>query len=156
MRLLVSGLLLLFLVAGCSRLQTFRVVDAQSGQPLDGVRAERLEGHLQTSEIPLVLLDAMSPVEAHATDASGSVVFQGPGAKFMVNPSSKNPSYNQAYVTATWSGAKVLYPAEHREISVKARDGVVEIPLLSRILDAPPQAHEAAHRDDPKEDHPVR
>jgi hypothetical protein len=67
----------------------------------------------------------MSPVEKRTSDGSGSVAFHESGKQFMVNPQSKN----QAYVTATWSGAKVCYPAESREISVNRTGGVVEIPL---------------------------
>ncbi|MGD0898814.1 MAG: hypothetical protein ABR915_13335, partial [Thermoguttaceae bacterium] len=109
MRLLVTGILLLFMLPGCARLQTFRVVDAQSGQPVDGVRAERLEGSIQASELPLVLLDSLSPVEKGATNASGAMTFEKTGTKFWFNPSAKNPAYGQAYVTATWAGARICY-----------------------------------------------
>jgi hypothetical protein len=124
MRLLVSGLLLPLLLSGCARLQTFRVVD-ESGEPLRGVPVERLQGSLQLDPVPFFLLDSMSPVEKSTTDNSGSVAFHESGKQFMVNPQSKN----QAYVTATWSGAKVCYPAECREISVNRIGGVVDIPL---------------------------
>jgi hypothetical protein len=124
MRPLVSGLLLPLLLSGCARLQTFRVVD-ESGEPLRGVPVERLEGSLQLDPVPFFLLDSMSPVEKRTTDATGSVAFHEGGKQFMVNPQSKN----QAYVTATWSGAKVCYPAESREIAVKRTGGVVEIAL---------------------------
>ena len=135
MRTLISGMLPLVLAGGCSRIQTFRVVDAKTGQPLDGVRAERLEGSIRPSSMPFVLFDQVAPIETKNTDATGAVAFQQPGQKFMINPSSKDPSHNQAYVVATHSGAKIIYPAEHREFTVQARDGVVEIPLESRILD---------------------
>jgi hypothetical protein len=124
MRPFVLGLLLPLLLSGCARLQTFRVVD-QSGQPVGGVPVERLQGSLQLDPVPFFLLDSMSPVEKRTSDGSGSVAFHESGKQFMVNPQSKN----QAYVTATWSGAKVCYPAESREISVNRTGGVVEIPL---------------------------
>ena len=98
--------------------QTFRVVDAKSGEPLGDVRVERLEGGYRPSSMPLVVLNQLSPAEKQTTNESGSVTFQKSGSKFMVNPSGKNPVYNHAYVTATWSGAKVCYPSEHREFSV--------------------------------------
>jgi hypothetical protein len=126
MRPLVSGLLLSLLLSGCARLQTFRVVD-ESGEPLRGVPVERLEGSLQLDPVPFFLLDSMSPVEKRTTDGTGSVTFHEGGKQFMVNPRSNN----QVYVTATWSGAKICYPAERpsREISVRRTDGVVEVAL---------------------------
>jgi hypothetical protein len=134
MRSLVSAVLLLSIVSGCAQIQTFRVVDAQSGQPVESVRGERLQGSIRASELPLVLLDSLSPVEAASTNASGSMAFEKAGTKFWFNPSSKNPAYGQAYVTATWSGATIHYPDECRDISVKAVNGVVEVPLPSRTI----------------------
>jgi hypothetical protein len=137
MRSPIAILLLLFILPGCTRLQTFRVVDARSGEPLDGVQGERLEGSLRPSKIPLILENRLSPDEAQTSNASGSIAFEKPGAKFMFNPSSKNPEYSEACVTTSPSGAKILYPDEYREISVKPSKGVVEIPLRSRELDKP-------------------
>ena len=132
MRTLLPSLLLLGLLSGCARFQTLRVVDAQSGQPLDGVRVERLHGSLRPSAMPLVLLNTVSPVERKMTDDSGSVTFEKAGTQVMCNPDFMNPAYGRAYVTATWSGAKICYPDEYREISVKPVAGVVEIPLRNR------------------------
>jgi hypothetical protein len=91
------------------------------------VKVERLVGSLKLDPVPFFLQDAMSLVESRITDGSGSVTFHETGKKFMVNPQSKN----QAYVTATLSGAKVCYPAECREISVPRAGKVVAIPLPS-------------------------
>ncbi len=131
---LASSLLLAAVLSGCASQQAFRVVDAKSGEPLGDMRVERLEGSYQPSAIPLVVLNELSPVEKQTTNESGSVTFQKSG-KFMVNPSgSRNPVYNHAYVTTTWSGAKVYYPNEHREFSVARKDGVIEIPLQPRWI----------------------
>ena len=129
MRTFVPTLLLLLLLSGCARLQTFRVVDAQSGQPLDGVQAERLDGSVRPSAVPLVLADTLSPVERQASDPSGAVNFKKAGAQFAFNPRSNSPGYGRAFVAATWSGVKIRYPDEHREVPVKPIDGVVEVPL---------------------------
>ena len=76
MRKFAPGLLLLGLLWGCSPLQNFRVVDAQTGQPVDGVQIERLHAGLQPSAMPFVLLKTLDPVEKKTTDASGSAAFQ--------------------------------------------------------------------------------
>jgi hypothetical protein len=129
MRTFVPTLVLLLLLSGCARLQTFRVVDAQSGQPLDGVQAERLDGSVRPSAIPLVLADTLSPVERQAADPSGAVNFKKAGSQFAFNPRSGNPGYGRAFVAATWSGVKIRYPDEQREVPIKPIDGVVEVPL---------------------------
>jgi hypothetical protein len=120
------------ILAGCASQQTFRVVDAKSGEPLGDVRVERLEGSYRLSPAPFVVLNDLSPAEKQTTNGSGSVTFEKSGSTFMVNPSGTNPVYNDAYVEATWSGAKVRYPGEYREFSVARKDGVVEIPLRRR------------------------
>jgi hypothetical protein len=127
-------LLLLSLLPGCMGVQTFRLVDAQSGLPLDGVQGERLHGSIQASQVPLVLHNVLDPVESQNSDAAGRVAFQASGTKFMFNPTAKNQmsAYGEAYVTAGWSGVKICYPTEHREISVKPVAGVVEVPLRNR------------------------
>ena len=132
MRKIISGLALLLLLCGCTRLQTFRVVDSQSGQPIEGVQVERLHGSVKPSAMPFVLLDSVSPVEKQTTDSSGMSRFKESGTQAMLNPDSKNPAYGKAYVSTSWSGVKVIYPDEYREISVTPVDGVVEIPLPSR------------------------
>jgi hypothetical protein len=129
MRNLLPSLLLLLFACGCARTQTFRVVDSQSGRPLDGVQSERLEGKVRPSAMPLVLLNDLSPVEHGTTDSSGVVKFQKPGKEFAFNPTSKNPECGRAYVASTWSGATIRYPDEHREVAVKPIDGVIEVPL---------------------------
>ncbi len=129
MRPLLSGLMLLAMFSGCARYQSFRVLDAQTRQPLDGVQTERLEGSIQLSPMPFVLLDSLSPVERKNSDASGTVKFGKRGKKFAFNPQSGNPGFDRAYVVGTWSGAKILYPDQMNEVHVKAVDGVVEVPL---------------------------
>jgi len=57
----------------------------------------------------------------------------------------RNPAYNHAYVKATWSGAEVCYPSEHREFSVARKNGVIEIPLQRRrIGDEEPRPEKAS------------
>jgi hypothetical protein len=129
---LVSSLLLAITLSGCTAQQTFRVVDATSGEPLGDVRVERLQGSYRSSGLPFVVLNELSPAEKQTTNESGSVTFQKSGSKFMVNPSHTNPAYYDAYVTATLSGVKVCYPAEHREFPVARQDGTVNIPLQRR------------------------
>lgn len=134
-------------LCGCASQQTFRVVDDKSGQPLKDLRVERLEGGYSPSSTPFVVLNELSPAEKLDTNESGSVTFQKSGSKFMVNPSHANPGYTDAYVTATWSGATVCYPAEHREFSVARKDGVLEIPLRRRSLDDDPSSADMASAD---------
>ena len=148
---LASSLLLAAILSGCASQQTFRVVDAKSGEPLGDVRVERLEGGYRLSPMPFVVLNELSPAEKQTTNESGSVTFQKSGSKFMVNPSDTNPAYNHAYVTATWSGAKVRYPSEYREFSVTRKDGVVEIPLQRRWIGGKeplPEKASASSRDE--------
>jgi len=142
MRTLISGLLLLSLLTGCARFQTVRIVDAQSGRPLEGVQVERLQGSVRPSAIPLVLFNSLTPVERQTTDAAGSITFQESGTQVMCNPSSRNPAYGRAYVTAGWTGAKICYPDEYREISVKPVAGVVEVPLPNRRSGSPVRRHQ--------------
>jgi hypothetical protein len=119
-------LLLFLFLSGCARLQTLRVVD-ESGQPLGGIAVERLEGSLEFDPVPGFLRDNLSPVEKLTSDSAGSVAFKQSGKQFMVNPHSNN----QAYVTASWSGATVCYPGDPhaQEIPIRRVNGVVEIPL---------------------------
>ena len=137
-------LALLLLLCGCTRLQTFRVVDSQSGQPIEGVQVERLHSSIQPSAMPLVLLKSLSPVEKEVTDSSGMSKFKESGTQAMLNPDSKNPAYGKAYVSTTWTGVKVIYPDEYREISVKPVNGVVEIPLPSRYKAKPTKHRQIA------------
>lgn len=125
----LSYLLLLACLSGCARYQSFRVLDAQSGRPIDGVQAERLEGSLQLSPMPFVLLDSVSPVERQNSDSSGTVKFKKAGKKFAFNLQSGTPGFDRAYVVGSGSGVKIVYPDQRREIRVKAVDGVVEVPL---------------------------
>jgi hypothetical protein len=150
-RQLASSLLLAALLSGCASQRTFRVVDSKSGEPLGDVRVERLEGGYRPSAMPFVVLKELSPAEKQTTNESGSVTFQRSGSNFMVNPSGTNPAYNDAYVTATWSGAKVCYPGEHREFSVTRKDGVVEIPLQRRWIGAEEPRSEKASVSSPAE-----
>jgi hypothetical protein len=136
------------LLSGCTQLQTFRVVDSQSGQPIEGVQVERLRSSIEPSSMPFVLFKSLSPVEKQTTDESGVSTFKEPGTQAILNPDGKNPAYNKAYVTTTWSGVKVLYPDDYREISVKPVDGVVEIPLPSRRLAKPVQHQHISGLDD--------
>ena len=139
------------ILSGCASPQTFRVVDAKSGEPLGDVRVERLEGGYRLSPMPFVVLNELSPAEKQTTNESGSVTFQKSGSKFMVNPSGMDPAYNHAYVTATWSGAKVRYPSEYREFSVTRKDGVIEIPLERRSIsgkEALPEKASASSREE--------
>ncbi len=131
---LASSLLLVGILSGCASQQTFRVVDAKSGELLGDVQVERLEGGYRPSEMPFVVLNELSPVEKQTTNQSGAVTFQKSGSKFIVNPSGDNPAYNDAYVKVTWSGAEVCYPGEYREVSVARKDGIVAIPLQRRWI----------------------
>jgi hypothetical protein len=128
------GLLLLSLASGCASLQSFRVVDAQTGQPLEEIKAERLKGNVHFSAIPLVMLDDLAPVERRATDASGAIKFEQAGSQFAFNPSSSHAGYGAAFVTATSSGIVIRYPEERpcRTISVMPINGVVDVPLRRR------------------------
>jgi hypothetical protein len=99
------------------------------------------------------LLDSLSPVEKGTTNTSGAMTFEKTGTKFWFNPSAKNPAYGQAYVTATWAGARICYPDECREILVKPIGGVVEVPLPSRLI-VPDRHPQGAVRDDPDFDRP--
>jgi hypothetical protein len=87
---LAAGLLCAVVASGCASQQTLRVVDAQSGEPLDEVRVERLEGSYKPSAIPFVVVNELSPSEKQATNKSGTVTFKTSGDKFMVNPSRDN------------------------------------------------------------------
>jgi len=132
--IVILGVLPVLCFSGCTRLQAVRVVDAQSGRPLEGVHVERLQSSVRPSPMPLVLYDALSPVERQVTDASGATAFKEPGTKVMCNPSMKNPAYGRAYVKSGLSGVTICYPDEYREITVKPVDGVVEVPLSARRI----------------------
>jgi hypothetical protein len=156
---LAASLLLAAILSGCASQQTFRVVDAKSGEPLGDVRVERLEDQgYRLTRMPFVVLNEFAPAEKQTTNESGTVAFQKSGRTFMVNPSGTDPAYNHAFVTATWSGAKVRYPSEYREFSVTRKDGVVEIPLQCRWIGgkelSPEKAAATASREEnrPKSD----
>ena len=141
---LASSAVLAAILCGCASQQALRVVDAKSGEPLGDVPVERLEGGYRPSAMPFVVFNELSPAEKQTTNESGSAAFQKSGGKFMVNPSHQNPAYNDAYVKATWSGAKVCYPNEYREFSVARKNGVVEIPLRRRWVGEEPHAEKAS------------
>ena len=101
----------------------------ESSLPIEGIEAERLSGSIQLSPAPFVLLDSLSPVERKPTDEGGKVAFESSGKDFAVNPRSTTPGYSRAYVTATWSGAKIVYPDERREQDVRPINGIVDIPI---------------------------
>ena len=105
---LASSLLLVGILSGCASQQTFRVVDAKSGELLGDVQVERLEGGYRPSAMPFVVLNELSPVEKQTTNQSGSVTFQKSGSKFIVNPSGDNPAYNDAYVKVNLVGSQSL------------------------------------------------
>jgi hypothetical protein len=144
MRKTISGLILFLTLSGCTRLQTFRVVDSQSGQPIEGVQVERLHGSVKPSAMPFVLVNSLSPVEKELTDSSGMSSFKESGTQAILNPDSKNPAYGKAYVSTSWTGVKVLYPDDYREISVTPVNGVVEIPLPMRHSTIKPKHREIA------------
>ncbi len=134
MRTLTSVFLLLVLT-GCTQLQTIRVVDSQTGKPIQGVRVERLNSKVEPSAMPLVLLDSLTPAEKAVTNESGEARFKEAGNKAMLNPDGRDPTYGKAYVCVSWWGVKVRYPDEYREISVSPVNGVVEVPLPKRHLE---------------------
>lgn len=142
-------------MSGCASNQTFHVIDSKTGEPLGDVRVERLESAIKPSEIPFVMYDELSPVEKKTTNETGAVTFKTTGSKFMVNPSGDNPAFNKAYVKTTWSGATVIYPAEHREVSVTRRDGVVNVALERRWVDSSKLRREIASASS-HEDNPVK
>ena len=86
--------------------------------------------------MPFVVVNELSPAEKQTTSKSGSVTFQKSGSKFMVNPSARTPPTIDAYVKLTWSGATVHYPGEYREFSVTRKNGVIQIPLRRRWVEA--------------------
>ena len=141
------------ILSGCASQQSFRIVDAKSGEPLGDVRVERLEGGYRPSSMPFVVVNALSPVEKQTTNPSGAATFDKSGSKFMVNPARANPDYGDAYVKATWSGATVRYPREYREFSVPRRNGVVEIPLRRRGGGSDASRSDKATAGSPAENH---
>ena len=92
----MSRLALLLLLCGCTRLQTFRVVDSQSGQPIEGVQVERLHGGIAPAPCRSSCWIRSSPVEKQVTDASGVSTFKESGTKAMLNPDSEGPAYGKA------------------------------------------------------------
>ena len=144
MRQSLLGLLVFsfcLLGSGCAGLQSFRVVDAQSGLPVAGIEAERLSGSVRASPVPFLLMNMLSPVERKPSDSSGAVAFETSGKHFAVNPRSTAAGYGRAYVTATWSGATINYPDEHRQVEVRPINGMIEVPLrrfISVALPTPP------------------
>ncbi|MGA2032730.1 MAG: hypothetical protein ABSG68_10765 [Thermoguttaceae bacterium] len=151
MRAFVLGLLLLLPASGCTQFQMLRVVD-ESGQPVDGVPVERLTGSVRPSAAPLVLHDELSPAERKTTNSSGAIKFDEAGKQFMVNGGCKNAAYGHAYVKASWTGVEVVYPDQYRSIHVNPKNGVLEVPLPTRLPGSQAEHPRDQRGDDPWKD----
>ncbi len=119
MRNLLAGLgLLLAGALGCARAQAFRVVDAQTGEPLGGVWVEQASSPL-------------APGVTLRTDPSGMVQVKDSGGRFAL----RKPGYHETQVEAGRSGAKVLSGEDRRQQNVERHAGIIQVPLVRNPAD---------------------
>jgi hypothetical protein len=114
--------LLLAALGGCARSQTFRVVDAQSGKPLEGVWVS--QGGVAGSGYTL------------KTDPSGMVQFRKSGSLL----SFAKPGYDETRVEMKGSVAKLERAADLQGTEVKRHGDLVQVLLWPRGANAGPVA----------------
>lgn len=118
----LSWVLLLAALGGCARTQTFRVVDAQSGKPLEGVWVS--QGGVAGSGYTL------------KTDPSGMVQLRKSGSLF----SFARPGYDETRVEMKGSLARLQRAADPQGTEVKRHGNLVQVLLWPRRPDAGPVA----------------
>ena len=106
LRSLMVSSLLACLATGCATARTSHlcVVDAETGQPLSGVRVDRV-AFMAQPRIPWVIppVNVPFPLETVMSDSSGFVHFREEGADFQCNKG----GYESIQITGTVSGFKV-------------------------------------------------
>ena len=109
---------------GCARVQTFRVVDAQTGQPIHGVQVERIANVARSGRSTLP--EALNlPVEVSSTNAAGMATFNGPAEQFVL----KKDGYEVAQAETTFTGIQVRYEGKGPEVSAQRIEGIPHIAL---------------------------
>jgi hypothetical protein len=97
--------LLACLTVGCAtgRTSQVRVVDAGTGQPLSGVRVDRLGFMLQPAMPGIIPVCIPFPLETAISDSSGLVRFRKPGKDFAL----EKDTYERIRITETLRGFNV-------------------------------------------------
>jgi len=118
----LSLAMLLVALGGCARSQTFRVVDARSGKPLEGVWVS--QGAVAGSGYTL------------KTDASGMVQVRKSGSLFSFG----KPGYDETRVEVKGSVAKLQRAADPQGTEVKKYGTLVQVLLWPRGANPGPVA----------------
>jgi len=111
-------------LCACARVQTFRVVDAETGQPVNGAMAERYAdvsrpaSSANTESLSL-------PVEVASTNVGGIAKFRGAGQQFSL----KKDGYESVTFRSTLNGVMVRHESTGREVPAERVEGMTYIPL---------------------------
>ena len=111
-------------LCACARVQTFRVVDAETGQPVTGAMAERYAdvGRASGRAAP----ESLSlPVEVASTNVGGVATFRGAGQQFSL----KKDGYESVTLRATLNGVMVRHGGSNQELPAERVEGMTYIPL---------------------------
>lgn len=109
------------MLAGCARTQSFRVVDAQTGQPLAGVWVA------QGGEAPSAGYNLR-------TDPIGMVQFPKAGTRYLFT----KEGYQPGHVELKGPVARVRYEGDAETLEVKRYGDLVQVPLRRRSGAGPP------------------
>ena len=114
------------LAVGCATARTsqLRVVDAASGQPLSGVRVDRLGFMWQPAMPGIIPVRFPFPLETVMSDRSGSVQFREKGTDFAL----EKEGYEWTRLTGTRRGFKVKDSHDLLCIVLPEHDSV-QVPL---------------------------
>ncbi len=131
-------------LCACARVQTFRVVDAETGQPVHGVQAERF-ADVARATTPGIAEPLSLPVEVSSTNIGGVATFRGSGQQFSL----RKEGYEQVSLRSTMNGVVVRYERTGEEIPAERVEGMTYVPLR-RAGGAAPSASATATTAAPK------
>lgn len=111
-------------LCACARVQTFRVIDAETGQPVTGAMAERYADVGRSS--PKASTESLSlPVEVASTNVGGVATFRGAGQQFSL----KKDGYESVSLRSTLNGVMVRHEGSGKEVPAERVEGMTYIPL---------------------------
>lgn len=108
----------------CARVQTFRVIDAETGHPLNGVQAERI-GEVSRSSSSANPETLALPVEVASTNVGGVATFTGAGQQFSL----RKDGYDPVSLRATLNGVRVRNERTGEEKFAERVEGMSYIAL---------------------------
>lgn len=121
---LIAIVWLILPLCACARLQTFRVIDAETGNPINGVTAERI-GEVSRSSSSANPEALNLSVEVSSTNVGGVATFNSPGQAFSI----RKDGYEPVSIRATLSGVRVRNERTGEETVAQNVEGMNYIAL---------------------------